>query len=106
MRSVQFAPHARRSDGQETAFVRVGRATGRSGVVVTEVIFSAGVVVGTGVAAGIPGVTSGVRVAGDMTAGTAEGKILKVPDTWRIPRAAMMTIIAITAPTRIFGTRP
>ena len=72
----------------------------------TEVIFSAGVVVGTGVAAGIPGVTSGVRVAGDMTAGTAEGKILKVPDTWRIPRAAMMRMIAITATTKIFGIPP
>jgi hypothetical protein len=59
-------------------------------------------VAGTEVTAGIAGVTSGVSVAGDVIAGATGGKTLNVPDTWRIPRAAMMTMIAITAPAMIF----
>jgi len=75
-------------------------------MVTTGVRFSAGIADGTGVSAGNDGITSGARVAGDVTAGAAEGKTRKVPDTWRITRAAMMTRIAITATTRTFGIRP
>lgn len=72
MRSVQFTPHTRRSDGHETAFVGVGLVPGRFGIVVARVRISAGIVVDTEISAGIEEVTSGVRVAVDVTAGAAE----------------------------------
>ena len=83
MRSVQFAPQARRSDGQTTAFVGVGLVPGsiRDRCNGRQVLGRTVVGSGTGVSTGIVRVTSGVRVTGDVTTGAAEGNILKVPDT-------------------------
>ncbi len=95
--SVQLAPHTRRSEGQTITFVGVGLARGDCVILVISVVITRiGVVVsGRGVSIITYDVTVGV--CGVVTAATAEGKILSVPDACRKYSAARIMIIATMA---------